>query len=183
MKVILKQDVYKHGVAGEIVNVSDGYARNYLIPHGLAVKATPSSMKQAEKLRREAAARRARLYNEMKGIAQQLEGLELTFAVKAGQTGKLYGSVTMAEVADAIEAKLGIEIDRRRVGDQHSLRELGEHFIPIRLASDLSPRVRVIIHREGQSPEEVVAAAAEEETAEMGGAPEPPEAAAEDTGA
>ena len=166
MKVILKQDVYKHGVAGEVVNVADGYARNYLIPQGLAVKATQGNMKQAEKLRREAAARRARVHNELKGIAEQLEGLELTFAVKAGQSGKLYGSVTMAEIADMIGERLGIEIDRRRVGEQHSLRELGEHFVPVRLASDLHPRVRVIIYREGETPEAALAEAealAEEE--------------------
>ncbi|GAB4456336.1 MAG: hypothetical protein Kow00120_25680 [Anaerolineae bacterium] len=166
MKVILKQDVYKHGVAGEVVNVSDGYARNYLIPQGLAIKATPGNMRQAESLRKEAAARRARLFNELKGVAEQIEGLELRFAVKAGETGKLYGSVTMQDIADKISEELGIEVERRRVGEQNSLRELGVHSVPVRLAAHLAPRVKVVVHREGESPEGVVAAAEAAEAAE-----------------
>jgi large subunit ribosomal protein L9 len=154
MKVILKEDVYKHGVAGEVVNVADGYARNYLIPKGLAIKATSGAFRQADKLRREAAARRARVYNELHGLTEQIEGLEVRFAVKAGSTGKLYGSVTMADIADALKEKLGMEIDRRRVGEQQSLRELGEHLVPVRLASDLTPKVKVIIYREGEPPPE-----------------------------
>jgi large subunit ribosomal protein L9 len=154
MKVILKEDVYKHGVAGEVVNVADGYARNYLIPKGLAIKATSGAFRQADKLRREAAARRARVYNELHGLTEQIEGLEVRFAVKAGSTGKLYGSVTMADIADALKEQLGMEIDRRRVGEQQSLRELGEHLVPVRLASDLTPKVKVIIYREGEPPPE-----------------------------
>lgn len=188
MKVILKQDVYKHGVAGEIVNVADGYARNYLIPKGLAVKATPGAMKQAEALLKESKARRARLYNELKGIAEQVEGLELRFAVKAGQTGKLYGSVTMAEIANVINERLGLEIDRRRVGEEHSLRELGVHHVSVRLAHNLAPKVKVVIHREGESPEAAAVAEVEEVVEALvpgaGGTPASPEAAAgEDTGA
>jgi large subunit ribosomal protein L9 len=166
MRVILTADVYKQGVAGEVVNVADGYARNYLIPQGLAVKATSGTLKQADKLRREAAARRARVYQEMQGVAEQVDGLELTFAVKAGSSGKLYGSITMSDVADALQEKMGLEIDRRRVGDTNSLRELGEHMVPVRLTSDLVPKVRVIIHREGESPEETMAEVEEREEAE-----------------
>ncbi len=167
MKVILTKDVYKHGVAGEVVTVADGFARNYLIPQGLAAKATQGALKQAGKLREAAAARRALVYNEMKGIAEQVEGVELFFAVKAGATGKLYGSITMGDVAEALNEKLGLEIDRRRIGNGQSLRELGKHSVAVRLGADLTPKVNVIVHREGESPEDLKAAvdATEETTA------------------
>lgn len=163
VKVILIDDVYKHGVAGEVVDVTDGYARNYLIPQGLAIKATPGAMKQAEKLRSDAAARRARIRNELQGLAEIIEGTKLYFPVKAGETGKLYGSVTMGDVADALNDKLNIDIDRRRVGEGASLRELGEHTVRVRLGSDLAPPVKVFIHREGEPPESVEAVASSDE--------------------
>ncbi|MBN1284791.1 MAG: 50S ribosomal protein L9 [Anaerolineae bacterium] len=162
MKVILTEDVYKHGVAGEVVEVADGFARNYLIPKGFAIKATAGAMKQAAKLRKDAVARRARVHKELTGIAELIEGEELYFGVKAGNTGKLYGSVTMGDVADALIKKLSVEVDRRRVGEGVSLRELGEHNVRVRLAADLNPVVKVIIHREGESPETVRRAIQEE---------------------
>ncbi len=174
MKVILIADVYKHGVAGEVVEVADGFARNYLIPKGLAVKATPGALKQAEKLRKEAAARRARINNELAALAEQLDGLVLTFAAKAGPRGKLYGSVTTADIADAIKEKLGIEIDRRRIA-QKPLRELGEHQVVIRLGAELSPQVTVVIHREGEEP--VLAGEQPETTGEATGETEESETA------
>jgi len=175
LKVILKEDVYNQGVAGEVVDVADGYARNYLIPQGFAMKATPGTLKQAEKLRKAAAARRAHVYNELQGIAEQIAEVELFFAVKAGTTGKLYGSVTMGDIADALQRDIGLEIDRRRIGEGQSLRELGEHMVPVRLGSNLTPRVRVVIHREGESPEaaiEEAKALLEEEEAAMAEAAE-----------
>lgn len=169
MKVILIADVYKHGVAGEIVNVADGYARNYLIPQKLALKATAGALRQAEELRKDAKARRARIHNEMKGIAELVEGTELFFPVKAGNSGKLYGSVTMGDVADAINEKLNLELDRRRIGEGSSIRELGVHDVRVRLASDLVPVVKVTVYREGESPESVVELEEEEAAVEMVG--------------
>jgi large subunit ribosomal protein L9 len=169
VKVILIADVYKHGVAGEIVNVADGYARNYLIPQKLALKATAGALRQAEELRKDAKARRARIHNEMKGIAELVEGTELFFPVKAGNSGKLYGSVTMGDVADAINEKLNLELDRRRIGEGSSIRELGVHDVRVRLASDLVPVVKVTVYREGESPESVVELEEEEAAVEMVG--------------
>jgi large subunit ribosomal protein L9 len=160
MKVILTSDVYKHGVAGEVVEVADGFARNHLLPKGLAIKATPSALKQAEALRAQAEVRRAQMGQEFGEIAAKIEELTLYFPVKASETGKLYGSVTMADVAAQLNEQVGLEIDKRRVGDR-PLRELGEHHVVVRLSADLAPHVRVIIHREGETPEETLAEVAE----------------------
>lgn len=159
MRVLLIKDVYKLGHAGEVKKVADGYGRNYLIPHGFAVLATASALKQAETLRQNAAIARAKLNAEMQGVADKLKAITLTFAAKAGETGKLYGSITTAQVAAKIKEVSGLEIDRRNVGHQ-PLRELGEFQVPVRLTTDLIPTVKVIIHREGEVIKSTVEAAA-----------------------
>jgi large subunit ribosomal protein L9 len=160
MKVLLLKDVYKLGRAGDIKKVADGYGRNYLIPQGLAILATPGAVKQAETIRQKAALARQALNQELSGVAQKIEGLRLTFAAKAGETGKLYGSITTAMIAEAIKQKIGYEVDRRAI-DSQPLRHLGKYDVPIRLTVDLAPMVRVIVHREGEQVEieEEVAAA------------------------
>lgn len=147
MKVILLSDVYKHGVAGEVVDVADGFARNWLIPKKLAVKATPGSLKQAERLRNQASFRKAELDNRLNDLARQIDGVELVFGRRASPTGKLFGSVTTSEIADALNTKTGIDINRRRVS-QTSLREVGTHEVPVRLGTEISPLLKVIIVRE-----------------------------------
>lgn len=163
MKVLLLKDVYKLGHAGDVKKVADGYGRNYLIPQGLAALATSGAVKQSETLRQNAAITRAKLNAELSGVADKLNALTLTFAVKAGETGKLYGSITSAQIADEIKKSAGLEVDRRNVGHQ-PLRELGEFRVPVRLTTDLIPAVKVIIHREGEAPK--MAAAAVEAPAE-----------------
>lgn len=150
MKVLLLKDVYKLGHAGDVKKVADGYGRNYLLPQGLAVLATPGALKQAESLRQNAAIARARLNDELSGVAEKLNATTLTFAVKAGETGKLYGSITPAMIADEIKRAAGLDVDRRNVGHQ-PLRELGEYKVPVRLTTELIPSVKVIIHREGEA--------------------------------
>ncbi len=150
MRVLLIKDVYKLGHAGEVKKVADGYGRNYLIPQRLAVLATPAALKQAETLRQNAAIARAKLNAEMQGVADTIKALTLTFAAKAGETGKLYGSITAAQIAAKIKDVSGLEIDRRNIGHQ-PLRELGEFQVPVRLTTDLIPTVKVIIHREGEA--------------------------------
>jgi large subunit ribosomal protein L9 len=149
MKVLLLKDVYKLGQAGDIKKVADGYARNYLIPQRLATLATQAAIKQAETLRQNAAIQRAKLNQELAGVAEALQNLRLAFPVKAGETGKLYGSVTSAQIADEIKRVSGLDVDRRNVGHQ-PLREIGEYDVPVRLTTDLIPTVKVIIHREGE---------------------------------
>ena len=166
MKVLLIKDVYKLGRAGDVKRVADGYGRNFLIPQGLAVLATPGALKQSEKIRQKAAERRAILNEEMGVVAEHLKGLELGFAARAGETGKLYGSITSQEIADAIQKKTGYAIKRQQI-DMQPLRILGEHKIHIRLTMDLIPEVKVVVYREGEAePSLPVASKAETVKAE-----------------
>lgn len=151
MRVLLLKDVYKLGRAGDVKKVADGYGRNYLMPQGLAVLATPGALKQAEHIRSRAAAARAALNNELGGVAEQLKKVILTFPAKAGETGKLYGSITPQMVAEALQKKTGVELSRRQV-DVQPIRTLGEHKVHVRLTVDLVPVVNVIVHREGEAP-------------------------------
>ena len=163
MKVLLIQDVYKLGRAGDVKKVANGYGRNYLIPQGMAVLATPGALKQVERIRVQADAERVVLNKEMSEVAGKLEGVELVFPVKASETGKLYGSVTTTMIAEAINEQAGTEITRRQV-DTQPIRTIGVHHVDIRLTVDLIPQVKVIVHREGEAPE----TAAIEEAARVG---------------
>jgi large subunit ribosomal protein L9 len=150
MKVMLIKDVYKLGRAGDVKKVADGYGRNFLIPQGLAVLATAGALTQADKIRNKAIERRTILNDEMIVVAKQLEKIELTFAARAGETGKLYGSITAQEVADAISQKIGSAVKRQML-DMQPLRTLGEHTIRVRLTMDLIPEIKAIVYREGEA--------------------------------
>ena len=152
MKVLLLKDVYKLGRAGDVKRVADGYGRNFLLPQRLATLATPGALKQAERIRESAALERARLNEELSVVADQLNGMTLTFPVKAGETGKLYGSITPAMIGDAIEAEKGITIDKRQL-DAQPIKTLGVHKVEVRLTIDLIPELTVVVHREGEAPE------------------------------
>lgn len=147
MKVVLLADVYKHGVAGEVVEVADGFARNWLLPKKLAVKANPSELKKLEALRAASAARKAALEGRLNDLAHQIDGVELLFGRRASPTGKLFGSVTTSEIAEALLQKTGIDINRRRIS-QTALREIGTHEVPVRIGSETSPMLKVVIVRE-----------------------------------
>jgi large subunit ribosomal protein L9 len=167
MKVLLIKDVYKLGHAGDIKKVADGYGRNYLLPQGLAVLATAGAVKQVDHIRKDATQKRDVLNKEMSGLAARIEGLKVAFGMKAGETGKLYGSITHEMIAKAVSDKLGSEVDRRQV-EVEPIRKLGEYPARIRLTVDLTPQVMVIVHREGEKPvlEEQKAPAAEIEAEE-----------------
>ncbi len=150
MKVLLTKDVYKLGRAGDVKRVADGYGRNYLIPQGLALLATPGAMKHAERIRSQAEIQRAKLNSELKDLADQINGLTLTFSAKAGETGKMYGSITTQEIADAITEKSRYEVKRQQL-EMQPIRNLGEYTIHVRLTMDLVPEVKVIVHREGEA--------------------------------
>ncbi|KXK13473.1 MAG: 50S ribosomal protein L9 [Chloroflexi bacterium OLB15] len=147
MKVILLSDVYKHGVAGEVVDVADGFARNWLIPKKLATKASPEALKKHEEMREASATRKAALEGRLNDLARQIDGVELLFGRRASPTGKLFGSVTTSEIADALNDKTGIDINRRRIS-QTQLREVGIHDVPVRLGTEISPILKVQIVRE-----------------------------------
>lgn len=172
MKVLLLQDVYKLGRAGDVKKVANGYGRNYLIPQGLAVLATPGAMNQADRIRQDADEKRTILNEEMYGVAKQLAGVKLTFPARASETGRLYGSINTRMIAEAISEAVGVEISHRQI-DSQPLRMIGEHTVDVRLTVDLIPEIEVIVYREGES----VAAALEEAEllAEAAAADEPVE--------
>lgn len=171
MKVLLLKDVYKLGRAGDVKRVADGYGRNYLLPQELAVLATPGALKQVEHIRSKASATREVQNRELSGVAEKLSKLTLTFPAKAGETGKLYGSITPGMIAETIQKKAGVEVDRRQL-DLQPIRTLGEHKIHVRLTMDLVPVITVLVHREGETPvlpgeeEEEAQAPTEAETVE-----------------
>lgn len=154
MKVLLIQDVDNLGYAGDVKVVANGYGRNYLLPQELAVLATPGALKQAEAIRKAAEQQRARELDDATAIANQLAGLELTFERRAGETGKLYGSVTSAEIVEAIKSKTEIEIDRRKVALPEPIRSLGEHEVIIKLMIDVSAPIKVTVLPEGELEKE-----------------------------
>jgi large subunit ribosomal protein L9 len=151
MKVLLIKDVYKLGRAGEIKKVAAGYGRNYLIPQGYAIPATQGSMQQAERIAKKATERRAVLNEELGDVAEVLNGKKLLFPVKAGETGRLYGSVSDEEIVKAIYDLYEIEIEKRQV-ETEPIRQLGTFTVPIHLTMDLVPEVTVVVHREGELP-------------------------------
>jgi large subunit ribosomal protein L9 len=150
MKVLLIKDVYKLGRAGDVKKVADGFGRNYLLPQGMAVLATEGALRQAEKIRTEATKRRAALNNEMGAVAEVLKGVRLGFAAKAGETGKLYGSITTQSIVEALKVKTGLDIKRQQI-DIQPIRNLGEFTAHIRLTMDLVPEIKVVIYREGEA--------------------------------
>lgn len=148
MKVVLTRDVSKLGRAGTVATVSDGYARNYLIPKGLALPAKGGVLKQADSFRAAEARREDRLHQEVTALAERLTGVSVSFKARAGEEGKLYGSVTTAEIAAALTEKIGVEIDKRKIAIEEPLRELGTHQVTVRLTAELTPQVTVVIERE-----------------------------------
>ncbi len=150
MKVLLVKDVYKLGRAGDIKKVADGYGRNFLIPQGFAVLATAGAMNQVQKIKAQAEIRRSAQNDELKSYADAIKEVTLTFAAKAGDTGKLYGSITTQEIAAALTEKVRYEVKRQQV-DIQPIRTLGEFTAHIRLTMDLVPELKIIVHREGES--------------------------------
>lgn len=144
MDVILLQDLYKHGVAGEVVKVADGFARNYLIPRKIAIKASESALRQTEAVRKNVEARKAQYNNMLNDLARQIDGVELIFGRRAASTGKLFGSVTTQEIAAELDRAASVDLNRRRISQQ-SLREVGTHHVPVRLGSEISPTLIITI--------------------------------------
>jgi len=150
MEILLKQNVDNLGSAGEIVNVKPGYARNFLIPRGLAMPATAGLRKQSEQLKSAAERRRLRELATAQDLADRISATILTFSARAGESGRLYGSITSAQIADALADALEIEIDRRRIRLDHSLRELGVHEVTVHLAQEVDATFNVNVEAEGE---------------------------------
>ncbi len=142
MEIILRQAVENLGKTGDVVNVKPGYARNYLLPHGLAYEATPGNLKriQQERDRLEAAENERR--GTAQGLAEKLEQVSLTFSARVGDEGKLFGSVTATDIAQQLEAQ-GFHIEKRQIDLHEPIKALGVYRVPIRLHADVKPEVRV----------------------------------------
>lgn len=164
MKILLKEDVINLGYAGEVIDVADGYGRNYLLPQGLAVKATDGVLKEADVWRQRAAVRVSEIRKENEALSAEISKSKLVFNARAGETGKLYGSITTADIAEKMNQQLGTEIDRRIISSQ-PLRQLGEHRVTVKLGRDFHPQVTVFIHPLEVQDEEVEAGAEGESVA------------------
>ncbi|MCX7667960.1 MAG: 50S ribosomal protein L9, partial [Atribacterota bacterium] len=145
MRVILIQEVKNLGKEGDVVEVKEGYARNYLIPKKMAIEATPGNLSQIEKLRKKRAMREAKELEEAKALQGKIEGMILTFSKKAGETGKLYGSVTAREIAEAISALIGFEFDRKYLELPEPLKDLGKHNVRVNLGKGIAATITVNI--------------------------------------
>ncbi len=144
IEVILREDIQTLGKAGEMVRVKPGYARNYLLPHGLAFEATEGNKKRIEAETKARGVRNAAEKTEAETAAARLSAVSLTIAGKAGEEGKLFGSVTAQDVADAL-AREGHTIDRRRIELDHPIKSLGEHIVSVRLHPEVHAEVRVSV--------------------------------------
>jgi large subunit ribosomal protein L9 len=162
MKVVLRQDVPKLGEAGTVQNVSGGYARNYLVPNGLAVYATEGELKMAAHNLAVKDRKIARQEEQLRSLGEKVGGQTLTFTARAGEQGRLFGSITAAEVAQQLSEKVGEEIDRRKIVLDEPLRTTGEHTVTVHLVGRLRPEVKVVINAE-QTEEEVAPGAEVEE--------------------
>ncbi|MQG76407.1 MAG: 50S ribosomal protein L9 [SAR202 cluster bacterium] len=144
-QVVFLADVPPKYMAGEIRAVSGGFARNYLIPQGLAAPATSEQMKRIEKIKKVAEEKRFKESSDLKGVADKLEGLSITLKGRAGEGGHLYGSITNMAIAEALTEAVGQDIDRRTITLPEPIRDLGTFEVPVRLHMDLVPTVSVIV--------------------------------------
>jgi large subunit ribosomal protein L9 len=169
MDVILRQDVEKVGLRGEVVDVAPGFARNYLLPRKLADAATPAKIAELQKLEAKRARHEAQSFEQAQEIAQQLEGKELRFDVPAGETGTLFGSVTATDIAERVWDSQRVRIDRRKLDLPDSIKRIGRYEVPVELFADVTATLRLaVVPQGGELPpqEELDAIAAAEEEAE-----------------
>lgn len=143
VKVILREGIPKLGDAGDLVSVRPGYARNYLIPKGIAIPATAEKLKEVEHHRRLIAQRQIELLKDLKGASQKIRGMDLDFEAQAGDSGKLFGSITPAQIAKRI-GEQGVDVDRRKIQTE-PIKLVGEHEIKIRLHKELVVEVTVVV--------------------------------------
>lgn len=148
LQVVLKDDVENLGKSGQLVRVRPGFARNYLIPRGLAVPATRANVAAVEHEKQVAKARAAKLKGDAEAVAQQLSAISIEIAMQAGEGDRLFGSVGTKDIAEAL-AKRGQNVDRKKIILHENIKSLGEHEVPIRLGYDVSTKIKVTIVREG----------------------------------
>ena len=149
MEVILRDHVDNLGRRGEVVKVADGYARNYLLPRKLALLATPGNLKQVERERVKLDAKEAEEKDAAAAIGAKMSGVDVVISRKVGDTEALYGSVTSADIAEALERK-GFEVDKRKIGLREPIKKLGTHTVPLRLHREVTIELAVRVVAEGR---------------------------------
>ena len=177
MEVVLKEDIENLGHMGDVVKVKDGYARNYLLPRGLVVLANNRNLKALEHEQRMIAQRRERLTKEAQGISDKLAGVSLQFTAKAGEEGRLFGSVTTMDIEKALKEQ-GFEVERRRIVLDAPIKNVGDYEVPIRLRPEVMPSIKVKVMSEdqpeaGEVPAEAADGEAETASAEAVGGEAP----------
>jgi large subunit ribosomal protein L9 len=145
MKVVLRQDVENLGEKGSVKNVADGYARNYLIPRGMAVVATPGELKVVATNEAVKQRKIARQEEELQGLADRINGQKLEFEARAGSNGRLFGSITNGDIAEKLSKVVGSEIDRRKIVIDEPIRTTGDHPVTVNLVGKLRPQVTVVV--------------------------------------
>jgi large subunit ribosomal protein L9 len=146
MKIILRKDVEKLGEAGSLATVKNGYARNYLIPQGFAVAATAGELKMYEHNQAVKARKTERQERELQSLADRIAAVTLNFEARAGDQGRLFGSVTAADVAEKLSAAIGEEVDRRKVVLADPIRTVGEHKVTVNVVGKLRPQITVVVN-------------------------------------
>jgi large subunit ribosomal protein L9 len=147
MQIILQQDVEKLGTRGQVLEVKEGYARNYLLPRKLALEASPTNMKRLEKMRAVFAKHEATEKEAAEKLAEMLNGLSLTLSRKAGENDQLFGSVTSADIADAIAAQ-GYTVDKRKIQLVDPVKLVGEYQVPVKLHREVTASVKLTVQKE-----------------------------------
>jgi large subunit ribosomal protein L9 len=178
MEVMLKQDVDSLGLRGEVVNVARGYARNYLLPRGLAEAATPGLKRELERRETQRARHEAKSVDEARAIAARLEAANLRFDVNAGPTGALFGSVTATNVADRLWEEEKVRVDRRKL-EMTSIKRIGRYTVPLEVFTDVVAELKVVVAPEGEELPTDEELAQLEEAEAAAAAPAEPEAAPE----
>ena len=154
VKLILTQSVHNLGEAGDVVSVKPGYARNFLLPQGKAIPATESRVKELEHHRRIVAEKAAKELKDLRGRKDQLEAQVLEISARAGEGGRLFGSVTTAQIAEALAAR-GLEVDRRRIELREPIKQVGEHRVPVKLHREVVAHIKLEVVAVEGAPEEV----------------------------
>jgi large subunit ribosomal protein L9 len=157
MKVILLEDLPGQGKAGEIKEVSKGYARNFLLPRGLALLATPTVMKQVESRLERAKLEESIDRDKLTELAQQIEGKEIRFRARMGAGERLFGSITAADIAEELSRAIGSVIDRKKIDIEQSFHKTGSYKVAVKLASDIKPQITVVIEAEAEKEKEIEA--------------------------
>lgn len=144
MKVILKEDVENLGYAGDLVEVKDGYGRNYLVPQSKAVFATPGAVRHYENLRKDAELKAELTIDKAKELAAKIESTSITVAATVGEDNKIFGTVTNTQIAEALEER-NIVVDRRKISLDQEIKTLGEYTATVQLVSDIKPKVKIMV--------------------------------------